>query len=227
MVKNKLILVSPGGLKGFYTFGVLTYLKNNYNMNKYNYSGASAGAWNSLLMCCKKDPYDINQFIESLFEPLEKAKSIMEIQILFKNKLLTNFSDNDFDFTRLYIGVTNINNGLIETNIHTNFTDLNDAINCCSASSHIPLLTGNIVNKYRDKISFDGGFSSYPFLKIPNKKPLLHIKPEMFDKTTSPTLLEIINYFSIEKNNMEKLYRKGIDDAQKNKHMFKHLKKNI
>ena len=33
MVKNKLILVSPGGLKGFYTFGILTYLKNNYKMN--------------------------------------------------------------------------------------------------------------------------------------------------------------------------------------------------
>jgi len=35
-IKNKkLISISPGGLKGFYELGVLSYIKDNYNMDDY------------------------------------------------------------------------------------------------------------------------------------------------------------------------------------------------
>ena len=223
MVKSRLILVSPGGLKGFYTFGILNYLRNNYHMNQYIYSGASAGAWNCLLMCCKKDKYYVNNFVESLFEPLGKTKSITEIQIIFAKKLLENFSSGDFDFSRLHIGVTSLEDKNIQTNIYSNFPDLNDAIECCMASSHVPLITGGLVKKYRGKLSFDGGFSSYPYLQIPNKKPLVHIKPGMWNKDSKHLVFELVDCFSMEKNNMEQLYRKGLFDAEKNINYFKHL----
>ncbi len=226
MVKSKLILVSPGGLKGFYSFGILNYLRNNYQMNQYIYSGASAGAWNCLLMCCNKDRFYVNNFVESLFEPIEKSKSIGEIQNIFKTKLLDNFSSSDFDFSRLYIGVTSLEDKNISTDVYTKFTDLSDAIDCCIASSHVPLVTGGLVNKYRGKFSFDGGFSNYPYLKIPNKKPLVHIRPGMWEKNTKHKvyeLVEIVEGFSLEKNNMEQLYRKGFSDAEKNISYFKHL----
>lgn len=226
MVKNKLILVSPGGLRGFYTFGILNYLRNNYQMNQYIYSGASAGAWNCLLMCCKKDKLDVNNFVESLFEPMGQVKSISQIQNIFKTKILDNFSSCDFDFSRLFIGVTSLNDKTIETNIYTKFNDLSDAIDCCMASSHVPLVTGGLVNKYRGKLSFDGGFSSYPYLIIPNKIPLVHIKPGIWDKKSKNKvneLVEIVECFSLEKNPMEQLYRKGFTDAEKNISYFNHL----
>ena len=51
MNSNKLITISPGGLLGFYMFGVSKYVKDNYKLdNSYLYSGASAGSWNSLFM---------------------------------------------------------------------------------------------------------------------------------------------------------------------------------
>jgi predicted acylesterase/phospholipase RssA len=52
---KKLISISPGGLKGFYEMGVLSYIKDNYDMEDYIFSGASAGAWNALFMCYKDD----------------------------------------------------------------------------------------------------------------------------------------------------------------------------
>ena len=56
-IKNKKIIsISPGGLKGIYILGTCTYLKQNFNFDDYIFSGASAGSWNSLVMCYKKDP---------------------------------------------------------------------------------------------------------------------------------------------------------------------------
>ena len=39
-----------------------------------------------------------------------------------------------------------------ETNIYTDFYDLEDALNCCVASSNIPFITGNLFNKYKLKL---------------------------------------------------------------------------
>ena len=45
---NELITLSPAGLKGFYTFGVSVYIKENYDLDNYFFSG-TAGAWNVYL----------------------------------------------------------------------------------------------------------------------------------------------------------------------------------
>ena len=51
---SKLIISTPGGLFGFYFMGVSSFLKDNYNLTNYIFSGASAGAWNSLFLSLKK-----------------------------------------------------------------------------------------------------------------------------------------------------------------------------
>lgn len=48
--KPNMITISPGGIYGFYTLGTCSYIKNNYNISDYIFSGASAGSWNSLYM---------------------------------------------------------------------------------------------------------------------------------------------------------------------------------
>lgn len=222
MVKNNIIKVSPGGLKGFYILGILNYLRNYYVMDHYIYSGASAGAWNSLIMCSNRDDKYVNKFIESLFVPVSRTKSIEEIQYLLKHKLLDNFDSSDFDFTRLHIGVVTIKDKQVKTQIYTNFTDLTDAIECCMSSSHIPFVTGKFIKKYREHLVFDGGFSSYPYIKSDDY--ILHIEPSIW--TNKKFIVnEFIECFSINSNNPEKLYLTGYLDAQKNDRDFSHLKK--
>ena len=55
-LRNKeTISISPGGIQGFYLMGVIDFIKHNYNMYNYIYTGASAGAWSSLFMSFRGD----------------------------------------------------------------------------------------------------------------------------------------------------------------------------
>ena len=229
LFNKKLITISPGGFKGFYLLGILTYLKENYNTDDLIFSGASAGAWNSLFMCYKGEPLSfVYKFLDI---NIRKAKTITELQYFFKYKLLSCYKQDEFDLKKLFIGVTTFNKFVPNVNIYTDFEDLEDAINCCMASSHIPLITGGITNRYKNMFSFDGGFSSYHYL---DKERIIHISPSMwedFQNNKKKTLLKnkILNLksfselFSISKNNLLELFDNGYQDAKLHKEYFDEL----
>jgi len=235
-IKNKkLISISPGGLKGFYELGILSYIKDNYNMENYIFSGASAGSWNALFMCCKKDT---KKFVYNLLDyKLSQIKSIKELEFYLKYKLLSNYDNEDFDLKRLFIGVTTIKNFKRKTNIFSDFDNLEDAINCCIASSHIPLITGSLTNRYHNMYTFDGGFSNYPYLNFTEN--VLHVTPSMWndlvnDSSSSYSSTKKYNFFKkfsslniifellamIKNNNYMELFDHGYEDARKNKELL-------
>lgn len=219
LFNKKLITVSPGGFKGFYLLGILTFIKETYETNDLIYSGASAGAWNSLFMCYKGNSFP---FIYNLLDNnIKKSKSILELEYFIKYKLLSNYNDDDFDLNKLFIGVTTIQNLIPRTNIFSDFDTLEDAINCCVASSHIPFITGGITNKYHNMFTFDGGFSKYPYL---DRERLIHISPSMWNNadkedinTIKKNMKKYTEIFSISKNNLLELFDDGYYDAKKNK----------
>jgi Patatin-like phospholipase len=175
--EKKLISISPGGFKGFYMLGTCAFIKENYILDDYIYSGASAGAWNALFMTYKKDPLELAY--ELLDKKLNDAISIIDLEYMIKYKIVNNYKTDDFNLNRLFIGVTSFESMKIKTHIFSEFETLEDAVNCCIASSHIPYITGNnFLNKYRNMNVFDGGFSKYPYLNI--IKPSLHITPGMW-----------------------------------------------
>jgi len=227
---KKLITISPGGFKGFYLLGILTYLKENYKTDDLLFSGASAGAWNSLFMCYKGDPLS---FVYNFLDiNMRKAKSITELQYFFKYKLLSSYKTDDFDLKKIFIGVTTFKRFLPYINIYTDFEDLEDAINCCMASSHIPLITGGITNRYKNMFSFDGGFSRYPYL---DKERLIHISLSMWEeldgtvknsnffKKNLSNLKKLSSFFSMSKNNLLELFDNGYQDAKIHKQYFDNI----
>ena len=236
-IKNKkLISISPGGLKGFYELGVLSYIKDNYDMDKYIFSGASAGSWNALFMCFKKDT---KHFVYTLLDyKVSQINNIKELELFLKYKLLSNYNSDDFDLRRLFIGVTTIKKLKPVTNIFSDFNSLEDAINCCIASSHIPLITGGFTNRYHDMYTFDGGFSNYPYLNFTEN--VLHITPSMWKKlhnnensvnnknnnnkpfldsfTSVNVILEL--FLMIRNRNYMELFDNGYLDAKNNKELL-------
>jgi hypothetical protein len=220
---KKLLTISPGGFKGFYLLGILTYIKEKYNLDNFIYSGASAGAWNSLFMCYKGDP--LNLVYTLVDYDMTKTKTVSELEIFFKYKLITTYKDDDFDLRRLFIGVTGLRNFKASTNIYSGFENLDDAINCCIASSHIPFLTGGLTNRYHNLYTFDGGFSTYPYLN--NDNVVLHFSPSMWDelkdkptnviKRNIRTIKNMKELFSPSKNNLLELFDHGYQDAKKHK----------
>jgi len=237
-IKNKkLISISPGGVKGFYELGVLSYIKDNYDMENYIFSGASSGAWNALFMTYKNDS---KSFVYNLFGyKLSQVKSINELEYGLKYNLLNNYNTEDFDLRRLYIDVTRVQNFKLKTPIFSDFTNLEDAINCCIASSHIPFVTGGLTNRYHNMYTFDGGFSDYPYLNF--SENVLHITPSMWKNANTNTnnkhiiksLRIISNLITQTRNkasNLMELYDDGYQDAKENKHVlddiFTHKTKN-
>lgn len=227
---KKLITISPGGFKGFYLLGILAYLKENYDTDNLIFSGASAGAWNSLFMCYKGDTMS---FVYNFLDiNIRKAKSITELQYFFKYKLLSSYKNEDFNLKKLFIGVTTFKRFMPNINIYTDFEDLEDAISCCMASSHIPLITGGITNRYKNMFSLDGGFSSYPYL---DKERILHISLSMWDelkgihnnkgflKQNLLNIKKFSEFFSLSKNNLLELFDNGYEDAKTHKQYFDNI----
>ena len=220
-IQNKsLIAISPGGFKGFYLLGVSAYLKEHYSLENYIYTGASAGAWNSLFLSLKiNHDHFIKDIVIDHQIDLKKMRTPRQIEHFMKRKILSRYSTEDFDLRRVFFGVTSIENFKRTTNIYTDFNDLEDAIDCCIASSHIPLLTGGFSQLYHNKYCFDGGFSKYPYLN--SSKPALYITPSIFKKGEEKenfSLLDATTLFSRDKYDFGELYQSGYNDASTNRH---------
>ena len=220
---KKLILLSPGGFKGFYLMGISAFIKENYILDGHIFSGASAGAWNALLMTYKHNVSDIVNVLVN--DECAKIKDAYGLEKYLKKQIMANYKTDDFELEKLFIGLTIINNYRIKTQIYSDFENLEDAIDCCVGSSHIPYVTGNLINTYHNTYTFDGGFSKYPYLKT--SPPVLHITPSMWKHMYNNTLvttqnerLNISDYttlFSRGKYNFKLLYEEGYNDAKLNR----------
>ena len=225
---KKLISISPGGFKGIYMLGVCLFIKDTFELDDYVFSGASAGAWNALTLCYKKDPKLIKEDV--LDYSLKHAKNIYEIEKLMKDRFLLYTKTEDFDLRRLFIGVTTVQGLKTNAHIFYGFSNLEDALDCCIASSHIPFITGGLVNKYRNIYTFDGGFSKYPYLNSINST--LHISPSMWKEKPGhqrTNIFDITQYttlFSRNAMDFNNLYESGYNDSVKNHDYLKYFLSN-
>ena len=182
---KKLIVLSPGGVQGFYMLGICKYLRDHYNLDNFIFSGASAGAWNSVFLAMKetndRGESNTDLFLTHALDLYKECSSFAEYQLKLKDFLLHRYTDEDFDFKRVFIGVTHVEHFYKKkTYIYSDFRSLSDCLECCLSSSHVPILTSKgIFKKYRKKLSFDGGFSEYPYIDI--LTPELYITPNFFE----------------------------------------------
>lgn len=214
----KLITISPGGYKGFYMMGICTYIKEKYDLSHFIFSGASAGAWNSLFMTYKGEP---KQFVIDILEKVSQIKTAIEIKDTMKQHLLQKYNETDFDLGRLFISVSKFQQLEMKPTVYSDFKTLEDAIDCCISSSHIPFLTGNMMNKYQNTYSFDGGFAKHPFSSIQNKKAVLQITPDIWQPKPKTNMLgrlmsikEYTTLLSRDKYDFKQLYMEGYIDAR-------------
>ena len=200
---RNVMTLSPGGYFGFYQMGICTFIKENYDTSNYVFSGASAGAWNALFMTLRTDP----RFMKHILVKDYRHKNIFQIEWEMRTSILRYYTAKDFDLSRLCIGVVNVG----QTKIYTDFDDLEDVLDCCIASSHIPFVTGNALQGYRNTWAFDGGFSHSPYL-CTKESPGLHITPFMWGQNKDGN----VNLFRIRSGSsscFENLFQRGYRDT--------------
>ena len=220
---SKLIISTPGGLFGFYFMGVSSFLKDNYDLSNYIFSGASAGAWNSLFLSLKADD---KPFIDEMLKTdIKNTRSILKLEKKMKSLILKNYNESDFDLDKLYLGVTVLQRTQIKLCVYSDFTSLEDAVDCCIASSHIPFVTGGPFHLYRKRLSFDGGFFSYPYINITTPSLIIEQgiwdKPKEQDTNSNMTVIScsMESLFNLNNINftLSELYYAGYNDSKKNK----------
>lgn len=225
---KKIISISPAGLKGFYSLGVALYIKENYDLTDVIYSGASAGSWISLYMAHTGDPLEIPYKLIDI--DYDKISSVFELQINLKNMFLTSYNEDNFNMEKIFVGVTGVHNFQLVSNIYSQFDSLKDALDACVASSHIPLISGGLIAKYNDIISFDGGLSHYPYVNF--SKPILHINPDMWktekryllDTCMEKDTMDLLNcYVGLRTSNLKnvsEMLQQGYSDTMQNHHIL-------
>ncbi len=204
----KIINIYPGGLHGFYMMGICKYVKQNYNIKDFKYYGASAGSWNSLFLCYNKNDEDFIQGINKLMIN-DRPKNIHQLQLKIKDFLIENYDSSDFDLDKLHISVAEIQKPpfRIKKKIYQQFTTLENATNCCIASSHLPIFSGKIGYKYNNHYCLDGGIFMNPFLTTNNT---LNIGPFMWKNKKKYKN-------NLKKLNIEESILNGYEDAKENK----------
>lgn len=204
---KKILHIKPAGLYGFYNIGICKIIKKRYNLSNYIFNGASAGAWNSLIMVYK---YNHSTLINSILSKLKNNKfnSLKDMQKEIKKLMLSNYKTSDFKLDKLFISVCVFENNKFINYVYTDFASLECAIDSCIASSNIPLITGDFIHKYQNKLSLDGAFFSN--IDILNKKPDFIIKNCLFGKKKN-----FISMFD-KKQDINKLYLEGQNDTIKN-----------
>lgn len=215
---KKLITISPGGYLGFYMMGVIAYLKTYYDLSSCVFSGSSAGAWNAILAVYNKHSEDFYHTLRETITDVNsrfKEMSIIELELHLKEVILKMYKHEDFDFSKCYIGVTQVDALQPKVTMYTDFENLSDALNCCIASSHIPFVTGKMTHKYDGVDSYDGGFSYNPNLRT--MEPYLKITPDIWTKDHKQGLEAITTLFSKSKYDLVELFDYGFIDTHENR----------
>jgi hypothetical protein len=212
ILDNELIVLTPAGANGFYNLGICYYLKKNYDLTKYIFSGASAGAWNSLFLSFNGDLKELINIV--LCDEIKSKKNLKEVQLELKKKILNKYNENDFELDKIFISVSIIDNFHFNNYIYTDFISLEDAIDCCIASSNIPILTGNFILYYHNYLSFDGGFKKNSYFTF--KNPYFNI-----EKTIWGRKFEFLKPLS--KINFYDLIMEGYNDTKNNKNKLDEL----
>ena len=174
------MFISPGGLRGFYTHGVCKFIKDNYGLSNYTFHGASAGAWNSLYMSVQPEKTEKFEklIVSSVKKKTNEKYNLYTIQQKMRSQILRYFTIQDFNLDKMVIQTYEWNLLRLEKKNYQFFDNLDDTIKCCMASSHIPLLSGRVLYKYRGKFCIDGGI--YGFIEQKDTNDIV-LYPEMFN----------------------------------------------
>lgn len=213
---NKIIYVSPGGLRGFYQMGVCNYIKNNFEIEDYVFTGSCSGAWNCLLLSMK--PYvNVDKFIKSAINlDLKDMNNINDIQTNLKYEILENYCTSDFYLNKLFIGVTSKDRSSFKTNVYSEFKDLEEVIDVCIASSFSNTFNLNRNMTYYDKFNTK---ENPTFMSVSTS--VLHISPYMWTSTYKKRCT--IDLLLPNKFNINKLYHDGYRDSDLNHNHLRYI----
>lgn len=195
-----------GALAGFYQIGIAKFLKENYNLDSYDFSGVSAGSYCATLLAFDFSPSEIDKVILTLIKTADHEQNFWETV----NSKISDTTENlqKKQKNRLFIATTKLT-PFPKRVFLTNFTSFQETIGACKVSSHIPFLFGTPFIRYNGSLMCDGGALGDRDLP-PERHPVVKITPDFWGR-------EIENYYDWDTAHCLKLYKQGYDDSKLNR----------
>lgn len=197
-------------------------IMDNYSHSYYCYENENENNYKGSYY--NKDKSNNQEIINNcLNNEYSGVSSIQEIQYNIRSLLLNNYNENEFDLDKINIATTLFTNTGFRQVIVSDMVTLEQAVDSCIASSHIPFITGDLLLKVDDNLFFDGGLKGFP---PENINPYFSITPDIWG-------FKFTDYFKIphfnKKNDVvnpvndidimsfENLLEKGYDDSRENR----------
>ncbi len=207
------IVIQPSGWMVVYQLGIAKYIKDNYNINKIKLiTASSAGSTVACSLLCDTEIDELYEFIRSKYE---NYMDIFKMPDILKEGLEKHLPNNCVDLIddKLVISCCNVKDLNINDKI-SDFKNKEELIDLIMGASHIPLLSGIMPYKYKDKYMYDGNlFNSF----ISNKENELKILISGYkdDNTINPGFEIPLYWFIYPPNGTLKLmYKHGYNRAE-------------
>tara|TARA_B100001094_G_scaffold100290_1_gene96389 strand:+ start:724 stop:1521 length:798 start_codon:yes stop_codon:yes gene_type:complete len=204
---NNRIHFSTGALGVFYQAGIAKFLKERYDTEYYHYSGVSAGAWCATLLASNISTTEMDETLGNLSLAVEDSNKFW-VEGPFIAKDLIASRDIAIDLSRLQIGITQFTPWPNKNYVYE-FTNNEDVLDACIASSHIPVLSGRVATRYKETFSMDGAIMGN---NPPNDNYILDFSPDIWGRVYTNDVL-----FTFHADNMLNMYNDGYEDTKKMK----------
>ena len=150
-----------------------------------------------------------------------KFQRVLKIQNHIEDIILNDFNENSLELNKIIIGISVFKGLKFKPELVFNISNLEISTQLCKSSSHIPLITGNLINRFNGYLVLDGAYTNLPLSLI--EKPYFNINTDIWGT-------KLTNAFSPDKD-IKFLFYKGYFDTHKNRKIlnkkFKKKKKNI
>jgi len=160
------VIISGGGLRGYYVAGAAQILKemcDMHNITIKRLAGASAGSWCALFIATDVHVLDwIETFYQTSFhsDAGSKSKLLDAYHLFIDSMMLRTFQEDAYLQCngKVHISITVLTLTGAKNIIVSEFTSNLDLINACIASSNIPFFSvGGFGKKFRGMTVIDGG----------------------------------------------------------------------
>jgi len=203
------LILSGGGLKGYYLSGISHILYNSNIINKIkSIRGCSCGALGAVYIACNINIYKWTHSYYLVMEEIKKGKNIIDSVYIVNDLLLPDNAHEICNEKNVEIIATKITNYKFEQVVFSKYESKKHLLDCISASICIPFIIKNNFPysiKIKNDYYIDGGFISNTPIKITNEHQLV----------ISNFLVEypILYTYTLTDPKIEKIIIKGLIDC--------------
>lgn len=179
------IAIAPGGWRGFYTLGIMAFVKRAYIIDDVVIGGASAGAHvAAYALSTRDDAHVVEKIITPLIDVLTSSDGRRDYYMAVREAYEA--ADLDVQYERAFTTVTTVrtHRPFIANSVECNFESSTAFFDSLTRSSFVPGLFGSLGVRRHRSLHLDGAITQTSEVVPDDCTPLFYVSHTMFGRTS-------------------------------------------